>query len=78
MPMTLELLEKLVDKGFTKEEIMSFNGNPAQLVDAPAGASVNTGGEQSKGGEQTSSSQATDSSPAPTPAEYYKKEEQQG
>lgn len=72
MPMTLELLEKLVDKGFTKEEIMSFNGNPAQLVDAPAGESeTNTGGEQSKGGENTSSSQATGSSPAPTPAEYY-------
>lgn len=77
MPMTLELLEKLVDKGFTKEEIMSFNGNPAQLVqDAPAGESeTNTGGEPNKGGENTSSSPAPGSSPAPTPAEYYKKEE---
>ena len=74
MPMTLELLEKLVDKGFTKEEIMSFSGNPAQLVqNAPAGESVT--GEQPKGGEEPSTFKSTTpDSPAPTPAEYYNNE----
>ena len=71
---TYEQVNSLLEKGFTPEQVLALN-DPKPLQDAPAGASVNTGGEQSKGGEQTSSSPATGSSPAPTPAEYYKKEE---
>lgn len=71
---TYDQVNSLLEKGFTPEQVLALN-DPKPLQDAPAGASVNTGGEQSKGGEQTSSSQATGSSPAPTPAEYYKKEE---
>lgn len=71
---TYEQVNSLLEKGFTPEQVLALN-DPKPVQDAPAGASVNTGGEQSKGGEQTSSSPATGSSPAPTPAEYYKKEE---
>ena len=71
---TYEQVNSLLEKGFTPEQVLALN-DPKPIQDAPAGASVNTGGEQSKGGEQTSSSPATGSSPAQTPAEYYKKED---
>lgn len=72
---TYDQVNSLLEKGFTPEQVLALN-EPAQPVqDAPAGDSVNTGGEQPKGGENTSSSPASGSSPAPTPAEYYKKEE---
>lgn len=71
---TYEQVNSLLEKGFTPEQVLALN-DPKPVQDAPAGASVNTGGEQSKGGENTSSSQATGSSTAQTPAEYYKKEE---
>ena len=75
MAFTYDQVNSLLEKGFTPEQVLALNEPSATVQDAPAGASVNTGGEQSKGGEQTSSSPATGSSPAPTPAEYYKKEE---
>ena len=71
---TYEQVNSLLEKGFTPEQVLALN-DPKQVQDAPAGASVNTGGEQPKGGENTSSSPAPGSSPAQTPAEYYKKEE---
>ena len=77
MAFTFEQVNTLLDKGFTPEQITALNVT-APVQDAPAGESDNTGGEQSKGGEQTSSSQATDSSPAPTPAEYYNNEGNEG
>ena len=75
MAFTFEQVNTLLDKGFTPEQVLALN-DTKPVQDAPAGESeTNTGGEQSKGGENTSSSQAPGSSPAPTPAEYYKKEE---
>lgn len=74
MAFTFEQVSTLLDKGFTPEQITALNVT-APVQDAPAGASVNTGGEPNKGGENTSSSPASGSSPAQTPAEYYKKEE---
>lgn len=71
---TYEQVNSLLEKGFTPEQVLALN-DPKPVQDAPAGDSVNTGGEPNKGGENTSSSPASGSSPAPTPAEYYKKEE---
>lgn len=71
---TYEQVNSLLEKGFTPEQITALNEPATQVQDAPAGESVT--GEQSKGGEETSTfKNTTPDSPAPTPAEYYKKEE---